>query len=248
MMVFVLLTAAGFLGVRVSATLPAHHLTAESKDSVKVGMAFVGSMAALLLALLVSSTANAYDAEKSQVTQMAAKIVFLDRVLANYGPESADARGELRRATESAIARIWPDDHGRSPELDPALSWSEGLPNLIQRLAPVDERQSSLKTQAADLASELGELRWLLFEESESSISVPMLVVVIAWLIITFLSIGMFAPSNPTVVGTIVLSALSAAGAIFLILELDMPFDGVLRLSSAPMRKALNHLGAWTGV
>jgi hypothetical protein len=80
--VFACLASAIFLGMRVRAALPEGHLSPETKDAVKVGMGFVSTMAALVLGLLVASTKGAYDTKKSEVTQMAAKIVFLDRALA----------------------------------------------------------------------------------------------------------------------------------------------------------------------
>ena len=86
-------------------------------------------------------------------------------------------------------------------------------------------------------------MRWLLYEQEESSISMPLLVVVVSWLAIMFISVGLYAPPNLTVIVALMLAAMSVAGAIFLILELDMPFDGILRISSAPMRNALEHLG-----
>jgi hypothetical protein len=70
-----------------------------------------------------------------------------------------------------------------------------------------------------------------------------MLLVVILWLGILFLSIGLFAPPNATVVAALMLSALSVSGAIFLILELDLPYGGLISISSQPMRLALEHLG-----
>ncbi|PYK64428.1 MAG: hypothetical protein DME50_13595, partial [Verrucomicrobia bacterium] len=76
--------------MRVRAILPETHLNPDTKDAVKVGMGLVATMAALVLGLLVASTKGAYDAQKGEVTQMAAKIVFLDRALANYGPETAE--------------------------------------------------------------------------------------------------------------------------------------------------------------
>ena len=96
-LVFAVLFGAGLLGVRVRAALPEDHLSTETKDAVKVGMGLVATMAALVLGLLVASTKGAYDTQKGEVTQMAAKIVFLDRVLANYGSESAESRELLRR-------------------------------------------------------------------------------------------------------------------------------------------------------
>ena len=79
--------------------------------------------------------------------------------------------------------------------------------------------------------------------QSGTSISAPLLIVVISWLAIIFTSWGLFAPSNAITIASLLLAALSVSGAIFLILELDQPFDGVIQISSAPMRNALAHLG-----
>jgi Protein of unknown function (DUF4239) len=242
--VFACLFGAGLLGVRVRAILPENHLSPDTKDAVKVGMGLVATMAALVLGLLVASTKGAYDAQKAEVTQMAAKIVFLDRVLANYGSETAETRDLLRRSVGSAINRMWPDGKISQPaQLDPSATSGEAFFNSIQQLSPQNDAQRSLKSQAVQVTTDVGQMRWLLFEQTESSISLPMLIVLIAWLAIIFMSVGLFAPPNATVIVALMLSALSVAGAIFLILELDMPFDGVIQISSAPMRNALNHLG-----
>jgi hypothetical protein len=243
-LVFAVLFGAGLLGVRVRAALPEDHLSAETKDAVKVGMGLVATMAALVLGLLVASTKGAYDTQKGEVTQMAAKIVFLDRVLANYGSESAESRDLLRRSADSAINHMWPDKKSsHTAQLDPSESSGEVFFNSIQNLSPQNDVQRSLKSQAAQIAMDLGQMRWLLFEQTETSISVAMLIVLISWLAIIFMSAGLFAPGNATVVIALMLAALSVAGAIFLILELDMPFDGVIQISQRSMRNALTHLG-----
>ena len=245
-LVFAVLFGAGILGVRVRAMLPEDHLSPETKDGVKVGMGLVATMAALVLGLLVASTKGAYDTQKSEGTQMAAKIVFLDRVLANYGSESAESRDLLRRSVDSAINRMWPDrKSSHAAQLDPSVSSSSGEAffNSIQKLSPQNDVQRSLKSQAAQIATDVGQMRWLLFEQTETSISLPMLIVLISWLAIIFMSAGLFAPPNATVIVALMLAALSVAGAIFLILELDMPFDGVIQISQRPMRNALIHLG-----
>ncbi len=243
-LVFAVLFGAGLLGVRVRAALPEDHLSAETKDAVKVGMGLVATMAALVLGLLVASTKGAYDTQKGEVTQMAAKTVFLDRVLANYGSESAESRDLLRRSVESAINHIWPDrKSSHAAQLDPSESSGEVFFNSIQKLSPQNDVQRSLKSQAAQIAMDLGQMRWLLLEQTETSISVAMLIVLISWLAIIFMSAGLFAPPNATVIVALMLAALSVAGAIFLILELDMPFDGVIQISQRPMHNALIHLG-----
>jgi hypothetical protein len=232
------------LGLRLRGMLPENHLSSETKDAVKFGMGLVATMAALVLGLLVASTKGAYDTQKSEVAQMAAKTVFLDRALANYGSESAESRDLLRRSVESAISHMWPDKKSsQAAQLDPSVSSGEAFFNSIQKLSPQNDVQRSLKSQAAQIATDLGQMRWLLFEQTETSISVTMLIVLISWLAIIFMSAGLFAPPNATVIIALMLAALSVSGAIFLILELDMPFDGVIQISQKPMYNALAHLG-----
>src|SRR2546426_5086759 len=121
--VFACLFGAGLLGMCIRAALPEHHLTTDTKDAVRIGMGLVATMAALVLGLLVASTKGAYDTQKGEVTQMAAKIVFLDRVLANYGSESAESRDLLRRSVGSAIHPIWRGQKlSHAAALDPSES------------------------------------------------------------------------------------------------------------------------------
>jgi hypothetical protein len=235
------LFGAATLGMRLRARLPDHHLSDETKEAVRIGMGSVATMAALVLGLLVAST-SAYDTEKAEVIQMAAKVTYLDQLLANCGPPAAESREVLQRAMRSALLRIWPEAEVGQGTPAPASVWSQDLPQAIQRIAASDDAQRTFKSQAASLANELGQMRWLLFEQMESSISVPLLLIMVFWLALTFISVGLFAPPNGTVVTAQFLAALSVAGAIFLILELDQPFGGLIKISSHPMVNALKHL------
>ena len=93
------------------------------------------------------------------------------------------------------------------------------------------------------MAIDLGKMRWLMFEQGSTSISLPLLAVLVFWLAIVFTSFGLFAPTNPTVIATLFFCALSVSAAIFLILEMYTPFEGLIQISSAPLRNALAHLG-----
>jgi len=240
--IFICLFASALLGMRLRTWLPKHHLSEETKDAVQIGMGSVATMAALVLGLLVASTKEAYDTEKHEVIAISAKVIHLDRLLANYGPAAADSRSALREAVRSAIVRVWPKPNIGRKVTDPGSQWSEALPKAIQQLSPQDDAQRTFKFQAGKLANELGQMRWLLFEQTESTISIPLLGIMVFWLALTFVSVGVFAPSNATVVAAQLLAAFSVSGAIFLILELDKPFDGLVRISSEPMVNALNHL------
>jgi hypothetical protein len=223
--------------------LPQNHLSAETKGIVNLGAGIIGTMAALVLGLLVASAKNAYDTQSNELTDVSSRILLLDRVLAHYGPETKEAREELRGVVGGTIDRMWPQDHTKRSQLDPTTSGGEIVYDKIQELSPANDSQHSLKTEALSLAVGLAQTRSLMFEQSAVSISKPLLIVVVFWLSINFISFGLFAPHNATVIATLLLCALAVSGAIFLILELYSPFGGMIQISSAPMRNALAHLG-----
>lgn len=243
-LVFACVCILGLGAMRLRAALPEHHLSTETKDTVKLAMGLVATMTALVLGLMVASAKSAYDAEKSDVTTAAAKFVVLDRILAHYGPEAVPTRAVLREAVERMVTCLWPDAKSQSAQLDPSAALGDALYEAIQKLSPQDDVRQELKSQALGGAMEVGQVRWLLyFQQSGHAISTSFLVVVVAWLSILFVSFGLFAPANGTAIAALLVSALSVSGAIFLILELDHPFDGLISISSHAMHIALTHLG-----
>ena len=231
------------LGMALHLILPEHHLSPDSKDVIKLGMALTSMMSALVLALLINSAKSSYDAQRNEVRQISANVILLDRVLAVYGPETKTARGLLRNTVAQMIARTWPDSQSKGTELNPNAAAGEDFYDAIQGLSPQNEVQRSLQAQALRMCIDLGQTRWLLFEQAGSSIPMPFLVLMVFWVTVIFLSFGLFAPRNATVVATIFLCAFSVSGAIFLILELDRPFGGLIEISAAPLRNAFAHLG-----
>jgi hypothetical protein len=223
--------------------LPDHHLTADSKDVVKVGAGLIGTMAVLLLGLLIASAKASYDTKRGEITQMAAKVLFLDRILASYGPEASEAREMLRRTLERAIAQIWPGDRSQQAQLDPSTNRSDHFYDILEKLSPANDRQRQLKSYAQATAMEIGQMRWLLLVQRETTVSTPMLATMVFWLAIVFLSFGLFAPPNLTVIVTLFLGALAVTGAIVLVLEFDQPFGGIIEITSTAMQTALEHLG-----
>jgi Protein of unknown function (DUF4239) len=223
--------------------LPEHHLSADSKDVVKLGIALIATMAALVLGLLIASAKSAYDTRSNQLAEASADMIQLDRALARYGPETKEARSLLQRSVAATIERFWPAEGAKPIAIDPAASPVEALSDKIETLTPQSDAQRSMQSQALTLAADMGRTRLLLFEHLGASIPVPFLVVLVFWLCIIFASFGLFAPRNATVIAVLCVCALSVAGAIFLILELDRSFEGLLQVSSAPLRAALAQLG-----
>ncbi|HYL91613.1 MAG TPA: hypothetical protein VEW69_00495, partial [Alphaproteobacteria bacterium] len=103
--------------------------------------------------------------------------------------------------------------------------------------------QRTMQAQAVSIVIGLGQMRWLMYEQRATSVSLPLLIILIFWLTIIFISFGLFAPLNVTVVASLFVSSLSVSSAILLILEMYSPYRGLIQLSSAPLRVALAHLG-----
>jgi hypothetical protein len=223
-------------------TLPGHHLDAESKDTVKVGIGLIATMTALVLGLVTASAKSSFDAVDTAVRHTAMDVLTLDRVLARYGPETAEIRKALQHAVASQIDTIWQQSSSRPAQWDPIRSGTEGLAQGIRGLTPRDDSQRSLQSRALDLGEALLQARWIRFAGVGTSVPLAFLAVLVFWLTITFASYGLFAPRNATVLVVLFVCAVSVGSAVFLILELDGPFDGLLKVSADPLRYAVAHL------
>jgi hypothetical protein len=244
--VLVCVFGAALLGMALRGMLPAQHLADDSKDVVRLGTGLVATMAALVLGLLVASAKSSYDAQRDGLNEIAANVILLDSVLGQYGPPTRDARESLRSTVAGAIAHLWPADGSQEPTLAATETTAGGrlLRAQILALAPANDMQHALQSQALQIETNLARERFLLIAQYESTaISAVFLVILSFWLVVLFASFGLFAPRNATVVATLLVSALSVAGAIFLILELNQPFKGLMQISSTPLRNAFAHLG-----
>ena len=240
--IFSCIFGGALLGMWLRGVLPDHHLDADNKNLLQLGVGLVGTMAALLLGLLVASAKSSYDTRSTELTQMAASAILLDRALAHYGPSTVEIRHTLKMTIARTIDQIWSKD-GKGGGLLAPSAGGEVVFDDIQALVPHSDAQRSIQSQAVSILVGYGQTRLLLAAQSGTSISTPFLVVVVFWLTVLFISFGLFASHNTTAIVILLVAAISVAGALFLILELDQPFSGLIQISSAPMRNALAVLG-----
>ena len=241
--VFACVFGGALLGLLLRAVLPAHHLNADSKELMKLGMGLMATMSALVLGLLIASAKTSYDTQRNELIRVSANVIELDRVMAHYGPETKQAREQLRRAVFLTLERVWPGDSRAKPTELATAAGGAGFYDEIRKLTPQNEAQRALEIDALRISTDIGRTRWVLFEQRGSTIPAPFMVVMVFWLTILFVSFGLFSPPNATVIATLLVCALSVSGAIYLIVELDRPFEGLMRLSSTPLRAALEELG-----
>ncbi len=228
------------LGIGLRAVLPEHHMSEPSRQIVNVAIGLIATLSALVLGLLVASAKGSFDARNDEVKTSAAKIILLDRTLRQYGPEANPVRDLVRTLTQRRIDHTWGAGGTASVLLTSTdLTSAEQVRARLFDLTPATEAQRWDLQRALALTADIEQVRWLLVEENRSSIPRPFLVVLVSWLTAIFASLGLFAPRNATVYAVLFVCALSVSTAIFLILEMDQPYEGLLRISSTPLVKAV---------
>jgi hypothetical protein len=242
---FVCISGGALLGMLLRNALSGHHLSTDAKDVVRLGTGLIGTIAALVLGLLIASAKSSYDTQSSQLKQMTANIVLLDNLLVQYGPKTETARNLLRRSVVILTDRMWRENSSDLAKTTPfeASAASEVFYAKLQGLSPQNDSERALQARAIQTSTDVAQTRLLLFVQTNNSIPMPFLVVLIFWLTIIFARFSLFAQPNAIVIGSLFVFVLSAAGAIYLILEPGQPFAGLMQISSAPLRSALVPLG-----
>jgi len=233
------------LGSYLRLVLPEHHTQADSKDILMTSAGMMATLVALIIGLLVTSAKGNYDDTTSSITQGSAKIITLNYYLSHYGPEASGVRELLRQATAGGIARIWPNESRQGADLAKmeAATGMADVYNKIRELSPQNDSQKYLQSQSLQISAEMMQSRWMLIEQSQTKLPRIFLSVLTFWLTVLFVQFGLLAPRNLTAKTALFICALSVSGAIYLILELNNPLEGTIKVSSAPLNKALSLIG-----
>lgn len=235
----------GVAGLLVYPRLPSHHQTTETRDVVRLAIGMISVLASLVLGLLTASAKHTYDGVDGDLRVYAANLIMLDRTLRDFGPTADPIRATLRNYTARAVSTTWPDlepinqDQLEDPQAGALL---DNVVKSIMALPATTDDQRALRSRATGLGNELVHMRWTLLMSQNGSISPVMLGIMVAWITVIFVSFGLFAPRNATVVAAFMVCSLSIGTSIFLILEMDTPFDGVIMVSGQAMKSALQHL------
>lgn len=233
------------IGLLLHRALPEHHLDNESKDTVNLALGLIATLSVIVLGLLVSTAKSSFDRVNGELTQGAANVVELDRVLGQYGPETKDIRDQLKGTFSTAVEAVISGDQSQLTKLDTPqrAAQVENIAIKILALTPQNDGQRLLQRRALELNEQMSSIRWLVVLQLTSGVPRLLLVVLITWFSIIFIGWGLFAPRNPTVRVALLTSAVCVSGAIFLMLELERPLTGFIRISDAPLRAAISHLG-----
>jgi len=232
------------LGMLCGTKLPKHHLSPDSKETIRLVMTLLATLSALVIGLLINSAKSSFDAKNEEVKAIAADITELDKLMAEYGPETTPARKLFRSAVEARISEVWPSE-ATAIDMNAVRrdADDEPLRRQILALAPSNDTQIILKSLALNIAGDLAKSGSILVADTESAIQWPFLAIQLFGLSLLFGSFGLFAPRNATVIAVLFVSALMLAGSIYLIVAMDQPYSGLIKISSEPLRSALAGLG-----
>lgn len=224
--------------------LPEHHLSGESKDTIKLAAAMLATLSAMVLGLLVSSAKGTYDSANDAIIQDAVKILSLNHALKQYGPQADTARAQVREELAKTISALWPEDRADGGGIA-ALEQMHGSDTVEEQLNKLTTQSDAQRQSLADahrLASELVQSRLLMVEKLHNKLPTALLVVMVGWLTLLFFSFGMYAPANPTVIVALLACVLSVSAAVFLVQEMSNPLNGVIKASSRPFQDALRQM------
>lgn len=230
-------------GIFAARSLPGHHLSSQTQSAVTVSFAVIGTLAALVLGLMITAAKSSFSGRTDEIRQLSLQLVRIDRNLRRYGPEADDVRAKLRDWAAAKSRELFPEK-GQSPvSNETTIVKLEAVQDALLALTPRDDRQKYLHGLCLTLSSSIIQARWALEERMGHTIPVPFLVLLIFWLAIVFASFGLFSPANSTAIIALFLCAVAVSGGIYLIEELDNPLSGLIRIPSESMRKALAEVG-----
>jgi hypothetical protein len=242
---FVSIAMGGALGMLVRIRLPDANLISESKEVVRLGASLMGTVAALVLGLMIASAKNSYDTQVTNVRQLTANLILLDELLEQYGPETNDARAMIRRAAEITEQRIWRENTTTNAKTTFSASGAaEQFFLTVESLLPKNDLQRSIKPRILEVSTDLARTRLLLYVHFDNPIPVPLLVIVILWLTVIFASYTLFADANAVVALASLVYALAVSSALFLIVDMSQPFSGLMKISNEPLTHVLPQLAS----
>jgi len=252
-LVLLLVLASSGAGQILQPALHEHHKSRETIDAVRLVISILVTFTALVLGLVTNSVKSSYDLFDARMRGFASDIIELDQRLREYGADTDPQRAVLRTYVAAAIADTWRDEP-RPPGGYPTFAPTQGyerqelgallieLDGAIRRLAPTDDFHRRLADSIAARMTETLQQRWLLVVTPRDTLSPPFIILMTSWLVMIFGVFGLSSPRNLVVSVTILMCALSISSAVYLILDLDSPLTGLIRVSSAPLRSALDHI------
>jgi hypothetical protein len=244
-LIFVLFMAAGYAGLALQTKLTDQHKAGETKGAIAQVAGLVSLLLALVLGTLIGVSWAYFSAQRTNLENFSAQILRLDQALGQYGPETKPMRDRLKDGIERAYATIW-GGGTVDPALltvEPALSNARSVTDYLATLQPKTDAQKAALATANTYASMVEQSRLLIsLQIASAPVSWILVAILVFWTAALFFAIGLYADWNAVVLAALTFGALSIAFAIFLILELGMPYTGLIKVSPAALEQTIEFI------
>jgi hypothetical protein len=243
--VFIAIFVAALVGFRCQRFLPETFTDDATEASVRSVLGMLSMLTAVVMGFVTADAKNSFDHAAKIAADTAVRLVSIDRVLANLGDQAKPLRGELKEAAQEWIDRIKSpegDSHSDLRAVERGRHYEE-IVKEIQRLAPTSEADAAHQARAVDLAVDIMHDRWMLKTERAASTPTVFLLVLLAWLALEFFIFGLFANPNTAITVATFLGAIMVASAFFIVLDLEGPMTGPMRISTENLERAVAIMG-----
>jgi hypothetical protein len=252
----ILLIAGSAGGLFCQGLLSERHKSKETTESIRIVVAILVTFTALVLSLLVTSVKADFDKHNDQYRTYGVTLIRLDTRLREFGVQAEQIRKELRAFAASVVLQSWPNEPPPTGQyiktFTPLYAGSEETQEITKQLLNIDEEVRNLSPVGVyqlriyliieDQLRNLEDIRWTLVEGSTSRVSTVFLAMLMFWLVILFFIFGLIVPRNGLVQLAVVLTSISVASTLYLILDLDSATSGFITVSSQPLRDAIIHM------
>jgi hypothetical protein len=236
LLIFACLVGASIGSLLLYEWMPLHHRQDDTHAVVRSVANIFVVMTSLVVGLMINSSKNTFEQVDHNVHTIATDMILLDRILVGFGPQGVEARQRLLAYALRAAQR----SHEHKLVADSTSEAVLGeIGKSLKAIKPDNADQTAQLRDAEAQYVKVVQLRWIIVEQSEGTIPTPILVMLVAWLVLIFASFGYRAPRNAVVVGSFIVASALIAGAMYLILDMDVPFDGPIQVSNLPLQRAI---------
>lgn len=245
--IFVLTFGAGLIGLVVQKRLPPNHKNDSARGVVGQVAGLISLLLALVLGTLVGVSFAYFSTQRTELETFSAQILRFDQALKQFGPEAQPIRDGLKDYIGKGYQLFWGgggDADASSLTVEGPLLGSERLMAAIAKLDPKTDAQKAAIATANSYLSQMEQSRILMsLQVASPPVSWALVAVLMFWTIALFFGIGLFAEANAVVYCALGLGAVSIAFAIFLIIELGMPYTGLFKVPPAALEQTIQFMG-----
>lgn len=241
LLIFVLLLGTALVTHFLYPKLPQNGQDDDTNALVRIVATLFALMTSLVLGLMINQSRGAFEEINQSVHGFASQLIALNLTLEQIGPETAPMKQHLISYADGVRVR-W-SGAAAGPGIPDADHLLEALDDSLDQRQRTTADRAEVYREARQQLEQIAELRWDVSEKSGDIVpGGPFVLMLVAWLTVIFASFGYRSPRNRLVFGIFTVSAGLMAGTLYLVMDMERPLSGPIRVSVAPIEHALGEM------